>query len=188
MVDLALPTGDGVYGADHPDGPGVTITERRGLNIVHLAGNVDDAEFPTAARHALGLPLPLSAGETRDGRGVRVLWLAPDRWLVVSTEPVDVSALAGMAAINDVGQGRIVLRLEGARVRELLAKGCPVDLHPGIFTVGHCASTLLGKLTVIIDAVTEDAIDLYVTRSYDLFVREWLFRAAQEFGVRLTNT
>lgn len=186
MVDLALPIEPGTYGADHPDGPGVTITERRGLHIVHLAGDLDDADFPTMARNALGLPLPQLAGETRDGHGVRILWLAPRRWLVVSDHAVDLTSLQGKAAINDVAQGRTVLRLNGRRVRDLLRKGCPVDLDPTAFPSGHAAATLLGHLNVTLDCVGDDTFDLYVTRSYDQFVRDWLIRAAKEFGVRIT--
>lgn len=186
MVELRLPMTDGVFGAENAGGPGVTIAERRDLHIVHMAGNVDDAAFPTTARHVLGLPLPLTAGETRDGHGVRVLWLAPDRWLVVSAHAVDTARLAGLASINDVGQGRLVLRLSGRNARDLLAKGCPIDLDPSVFTVGRCAASLLGHLNVVVDAIASDTFDLYVPRSYDQFVREWLRRGGREFGVRLT--
>ena len=65
----------GDFGADQPAGPGVTITERQGLQILHVAGDIRDAEFPTQVRHAIGLPLPMSAGETRASQGTRVLWL-----------------------------------------------------------------------------------------------------------------
>lgn len=187
MADLTLPLGEGVYGAPHPDGPGVTITGRTGLHILHIAGDVRDHAFPTAARHALGLPLPQTAGETRDGHGVRVLWLAPDRWLVVSDRPLDVTGLAGIAAVNDVGPGRAVLRLTGRNTRDVLMAGCPLDLHPQAFKAGRSAATRLGPLNVVLDAVGTEAFDLYVSRSYAAFVRDWLVRAGLEFGVRLTN-
>lgn len=187
MADLITPLGDGAHGAVGPDGPGVTITERAGLHILHIAGDLGDHAFPTAARHALGLPLPQTAGETRDGHGVRVLWQAPDRWLVVSDRPLDVAGVAGLAAVNDIGAGRMVLRLSGRNTRQLLMAGCPLDLHPQAFKAGRCAATRLGPLNVVLDAVGPDIFDLYVTRSYAAFARTWLVRAGLEFGVRLTN-
>lgn len=187
MVDLAPPIEPGVYGAENADGPAVTIDERRGLHILHLAGDLDDADFPTLARGALGLPLPQLAGETRDNRAVRILWLAPDRWLAVSAHAIDMSALSAIAAVNDVAQGRTVLRLAGPKVRDLLRKGCPLDLDPAAFPSGRAAATLLGHLNVIMDCVADDSFDLYVTRSYDQFVRDWLVRAAKEFGVRVNG-
>ena len=188
MANLALPLAPGTYGAEHRDGPGVTVSKRQNLHILHLAGNLRDADFPTAARGALGLPLPQLAGETRDGHGVRVLWLAPNRWLVVSGHKLETGAFGEKASVNDVGQGRSVLRLSGRSVRDLLCKGCPIDLDPQSFSAGHAVATLLGHLNVVIDCIADDVFDLYVTRSYDHFVRDWLVRAGKEFGVSISAT
>ncbi|MBT3660175.1 MAG: hypothetical protein HOB37_00395 [Rhodospirillaceae bacterium] len=173
----------GDFGADQPAGPGVTITERQGLQILHVAGDIRDAEFPTQVRHAIGLPLPMSAGETRASQGTRVLWLGPDRWLVATEDALP--ALSDAAAVNDVGQGRLVLRLTGPRVRDILAKGCPLDLHASAFPTGHCAESLIGHIGVTIDCTADETFDLYVNRSYAAFFWEWLTRAAMEYGYRV---
>ena len=188
MGDFAPPLAPGTYGAEHRNGPGVTISKRQNLHILHLAGNLRDADFPTAARGALGLPLPQLAGETRDGHGVRILWLAPNRWLVVSGHKLETDAFGEKAAVNDVGQGRSVLRRSGRNVRDVLCKGCPIDLDPQSFSAGHVAATLLGHLNVVIDCITDDVFDLYVTRSYDHFAQDWLVRAGKEFGVSISTS
>ena len=188
MVDLTLSLAPGTYGAENREGPGVTVSRRQGLHILHLAGDLSDADFPTAARHALGLPLPQLALETRDGHGVRILWLAPNRWLVVSSHKLEAGAFGAKASVNDVGQGRSVLRLRGRSVRDLLCKGCPIDLDLQAFPAGHAAATLLGHLGVIIDCIADDVFDLYVTRSYDHFIHDWLVQAGKEFGVRMSST
>jgi len=175
----------GNFGAENPDGPGVTFSERQSLHVYHLSGDLNDARFPTAARHAISLPLPMSAGETRDTGGTRVLWLGPDRWLITATSPLDLSALTEIAAVNDVTAGRLILRLSGPKCRDLLAKGSPLDLNPAMFKAGHCAQTLVGALSVTLDCVAADGFDLYVTRSHALFFWEWLSRAANEFGYRV---
>ena len=185
---LALVLTEGVFGAPQADGPGVTIHERGGLTIQHLSGAVTDAEFPTKARHAIGLPLPMSVGETRDSGDTRVLWLGPDRWLVVSAAPLDLTALTAVAAVNDVGAGRLVLRVSGRRVHDLLAAGCPLDLDPVAFKPGQCAQTLMARLSVTLDCVEPDAFDLYVSRSHAIYFWEWLTGVAAEFGYRITTT
>ena len=187
MVDLGVPLEPGIYGAEFAEGPGVKILERHGLHILHLAGDFNDSNFPTSVRNALGLPLPQLVGETRDGQGIRILWLAPNRWLVVSETCLNLDELKGIAAINNIGGGRTILRLSGRNVRDLLRKGCPIDLDPQVFTAGHAFSTLLGKINVIIDCIEASTFDLYVARSYDQFLCNWLTQAAREFGVQLSN-
>ena len=58
MVDLTLSLAPGTYGAENREGPGVTVSKRQDLYILHLAGDLSDTDFPTAARHALGFPYP----------------------------------------------------------------------------------------------------------------------------------
>ena len=124
----------------------------------------------------------------RDGHGVRILWLAPNRWLVISSHKLEAGAFGAKASVNDVGQGRSVLRLGGRSVRDLLCKGCPIDLDLQAFPAGHAAATLLGHLDVIIDCIADDVFDLYVIRSYDYFIHVWLVQAGKEFGVRISTT
>ena len=57
----------------------------------------------------------------RSGRNAWRLHLAP---------------LAAHAAIVDQSHGRTILRVTGPKVRDALAKGVPVDLHPRAFTDG----------------------------------------------------
>ncbi len=83
MVDVAPIPNKQIYGYVSNNGPGVIITELKDLKIIHMAGDINNPNFPTSARKALGLPLPQMVGETREGRGVRIIWLAPDRWLVI---------------------------------------------------------------------------------------------------------
>jgi sarcosine oxidase subunit gamma len=55
------------------------------------------------------------------------------------------AALAGpfgqFAAIVDQSHGRTLLRVTGPRVRDALAKGLAIDLHPREFKTGYAAVT-----------------------------------------------
>ena len=59
------------------------------------------------------------------------------------------------AAVADQSDARLVLRLSGPRVRDVLAKGVPVDLHPQAFKPGDVANTLVGYIGVQIDMLDE---------------------------------
>jgi sarcosine oxidase subunit gamma len=125
---------------------------------------------------------------TADGR---LVWLGPDEWLLTSTTetPEELEArvraavlpLGGSAA--DVSAQRICLRLTGARVRDVLAKGCSIDLHPRVFGRGSSAQTALGQAGVVLLALS-DAVDdvvVLVRSSFAGYLADWLLDAALEF-------
>ncbi|MGH6945004.1 MAG: sarcosine oxidase subunit gamma, partial [Geminicoccaceae bacterium] len=94
-------------------------------------------------------------------------------------------ALAGRAALIDLGHGQTVLRLEGEAARKVLAKLCRVDLHPKVFAPGCVARTPLGPVAVLIHCVEADAFDLYVPRSLARSAALMLIDAGGEFGLEV---
>ena len=183
----------GVFGAAG-ESPGVVLTERVGLTLIHLAGRPSRPGFPAAASEALSLDLPLEPNTVTQGAGLTVFALAPTRWLVasesVSPEALEArlcKGLAGSGAVTDVSGGRVALRVGGAKARALLAKDCPLDLHPRAFRPGTCAQSVLAEVSVLIHALADgERFDLYGARSYGVHLWEWLTHAAAEFGYRVT--
>ena len=137
-----------------------------------------------------GLPLPLEPNRVATMRTVRVLWLGPDEWLVTAPEgavpelPTRIArAVADQRAmVTDLSAARAIIGVAGPRARELLHKGCGLDLHPRAFAPGHCAQTVFAKLPVIIDQLSPaPAYRLYVRRSSARWLCDWLIDAADEF-------
>ena len=121
----------------------------------------------------------------------RAVWLGPDEWLLTSTTeaPDELEALVRAVivplggAAADISAQRIALRLTGARVRDVLAKGCSIDLHPRVFRRGSSAQTTLGQAGVVLLALS-DAGDEYlvlVRSSFAGYLADWLLDAALEF-------
>jgi sarcosine oxidase subunit gamma len=174
---------------------GVTIAECRHRALVTLGGPVEDELFRAAARAAIGCELVRTAGGVSSGAGGRsVLWLGPAEWLIVIPDGdgwVVERALGqalgqrGGKAI-DVSQGRAVLRLAGPLARDLLAKFCPIDLHPIGFPAGRCAQTLFGKIGALLHALPDGTgFDIYVSRSYADDFAASLCAAARDSGYRI---
>lgn len=123
------------------------------------------------------------------GDGVRLLWNGSGQYLAVSSRhrgpelaarlAADLSP-AGAAAV-DLSHARTVLRLEGAMCREVLAKGCPLDVDG--MQPGDCAPTVVSHFSVLLHCDGDDAFAIYVTRSFAVAFLEWLLRAGAEFGV-----
>ena len=186
----------GTFGAAPEDGPGIQLAERRGLAIIHLAGPGGDEAFRAAVKGFLGCAMPVIPNTTATSGDRCLLWLAPTRWLVVSTGdgPADLvsglsAALAGLSgAVTDVSSGRTVIRVTGRDARHLLAKGCPLDFHSSRFKPGDCAQSILGAVNVLLHATGDGAaIDLYCARGFALSMWEWLTDAAGEFGTLIDD-
>ena len=87
--------------------------------------------------------------------------------------------------MTDQSDARLVLQLSGARVRDVLAKGVPLDLHPKVFKVGDVATTLVAYIGVQIDRLDEDTWQLTAPRSMAGSFWSWLSASAAEFGYEI---
>ena len=144
-----------------------------------------------APSERLGIDLPTVPNTwvpTADGR---VVWLGPDEWLLTSERerPEDLEARIrdavvplGGAAV-DVSAQRIAIRLTGSRVRDVLAKGCAIDLHPRVFGRGRSAQSTLGLAAVVLLALGDGGDDflVLVRSSFAGYLAEWLLDAAVEY-------
>lgn len=159
--------------------------------LVNVRGSADDDGFPGDVQRALGVSLPLTPNRWHEDRGRIALWLGPDEWLIIAADGEaaqieaklrDEHADIGWLSIVDVSASYTGFVLAGKKAREVLAKGCPLDLHPRAFGSSHCAQTVLGGTRVILRA-TEDpfAIEIRVRNSFARYLGEWLADAMAEY-------
>ena len=87
------------------------------------------------------------------------------------------------AAVTDVSAGRTVFRLAGPDAVDMLAKGCPLDLHPRVVTPGYVAGSVLAKITALIHLRDADVIDIHVGRSFADYLWAWLEEAGMDCGL-----
>ena len=137
----------------------------------------------------LCLPLP-SPGRVVSMDGVRLLNLGPGRWMALSAEPDGLMELLRErcngtgAALVDQSHGRATLRLSGPRVREILAGGTGIDLHPRAFAEDRVASTALYHVPVTIDRrLGTSTFDIHMPRGYSVSLTERLIAAGRQYGV-----
>jgi sarcosine oxidase subunit gamma len=144
-----------------------------------------------AAAEVLGLELPTTASTYAKSADTTVIWQGPDEWLVTGTALSgpelearlrEAVAAHGGAAVDVSGQ-RTTLSLSGSHSRDVLAKGCALDLHPQTFGDGTAAETKLGQAGVILLAVNGSGDDyrILVRSSFARYLADWLLDAAQEY-------
>ena len=165
--------------------PGVTLSECTNLTLLDLRGNPATPEFLASVEAALGCALPVAPNTSVRAPHCDILWLGPDEWLLVGSEAdrLNPNLRVERGYVTDVSHGRTPLRLAGPRTRDLLAKGCSLDLHARAFLPGHCAQTSLAHVGVLLHLPRAgDEFDLYFARSYAEHVWHWISAAAAEFG------
>jgi sarcosine oxidase subunit gamma len=160
------------------------LSERPFLELVNVRGDTRDTAFMQAVEGVIGCRPPEKANTIARGNGYDMLWLGPDEWVVRSamahdatrTAPLQAklgAAFAGVfASAVDIGSGYTVLEISGTRTREVLVRGCPLDLHPTLFGEGQCAQTHYFKASMTLLPTGADSFDIVVRRSFaDYFVK-----------------
>ncbi|WP_219414682.1 sarcosine oxidase subunit gamma [Pseudonocardia nigra] len=181
-----------------PDGvqvvaePFVAMADLRLDPVGPAAGAVSGA----VAAH-LGVALPTTPNTWVRGDTASVIWLGPHEWLVTSpfATPEDLDAglrgtVGDAGVVIDVSAQRTTLSLRGAHVRDVLATGCALDLHPRVFGPGSAAQTTLGLAGVVLLALDDTGThyQVLVRSSFARYLAAWLLDAATEYCTDTSTT
>lgn len=173
---------------------GVRIREVPFRTMVGLRAAPGSAAADRLAAH-LGVRLPASCGAVTTGDGFSVLWLSPDEYLVVSGPSTPPSAEAprqltrGLAealggqpgSAIDLSANRTTFELSGPMARDVLEKGCPLDLHPRAFESGTAYVTTIGSVPVIVWKLEQERYWVLPRASFADFLGRWLLDAMAEY-------
>ena len=179
---------------DSTSGAGLIVREHPFLGHINLRGDPRDPSFAGAVGGVMGEALPMVPNTLTDVNGATMYWLGPDEWLIVTPDDHREAILRRLrqalaklhVAVTDISGGQTALHLHGRHVRDVLAKGCPIDLHPRVFGIGQCAQSHLGKAPVLIGQIEEQPyFELIVRRSFADYLWMWLESAAEEYGLEV---
>lgn len=168
----------------------VRLTEEPPAGAMVLRLDAGDDGALQRAREALGVDLPLLPNTWHGSGDSAVLWQACDEWLVLTADGRQTEmaarltqALAGWhSAVTDVSDLHAGFGIEGPAGRDLLRKGCAVDLHPRVFSTGQLALTALARVRVVLWQTGDaPAYRLRVERSHARYLWDWLVDAGGEF-------
>jgi len=173
---------------------GVTVGDRDGLGLATvLARQGKSAALAARVGERFGLALP--QGPTRaDAGAIAFAGTGPGAWLATSEAGGNGfaaslrEAIGDLAAVVDQTDGQAVLRVTGPRLRETLAKGVPLDLHPVVFRPGDVAATLVSHVGATLWRLPDardgsPVFEIAVHRSTAGSFWHWLAESAAEFGL-----
>ena len=174
LADVAI---QGRFGASR-GAPGVMLSVRHPLSIVTVIARGTKSK---ALAEALG-----------GLRSVSVQWAGAGQYYVQAEGRGEGALyrelkdkLARLASVSDQSHGRLVIRIEGAKVRAVLAKGTPVDLYTDEFSVGKSALTQMAHVGVHLTRTGDDRFELSVFRGFSENFWEWLTEQSEEFGYQV---
>ncbi|NMO01716.1 sarcosine oxidase subunit gamma [Gordonia sp. TBRC 11910] len=175
-------------------GGAVSIVEEPFVAMVDIwTDNPGDARISSL----LGVTaLPTMPNTAVSGDTTTVIWLGPGEWLATSSQrsglelerqliealTIDASEGAFNGAVADVSAQRTTVRLSGPRARDVLAKGCSLDLHPSAFAPGQAAQTMLAQAAIILLPLDVDDYRILVRSTFADYLAEWLLDAAAEYS------
>jgi sarcosine oxidase subunit gamma len=168
-------------------GLSVRLREIPERGMIDLRGLASDRRFMTAAKDVLGLELPREPRTSVTWGDMRVLWLSVDQWLVLaprSRVPELVQTLRQKlervhSLVVDVSDMRAILRIEGEGAREVLLKGCSLDLLSDEYKPGTVRRMRFAEIAALLHVVEDDVFDVYVFRSYAEYAWDFLAAAAR---------
>jgi len=159
--------------------------------LLNLRGRPAEGDFDSAVQAVLGVPLPRTPNTVSQGARVKVLWLGPDEWLVIAADGQAAHyedqlrsncAADPWFAVVDVSHNSTGFRLLGPAARDVLAKGCPLDLHPRAFAPGRCAqSVLAGARVLLAQGADAGSFEIRVRNSFARYLGAWLADAMAEY-------
>lgn len=178
--------------ASNPAKARVVCAERPFLGHINVRGDAGDPRFIASVASVIGTVVPISPNTVSRGHDNVVYWLGPNEWLIVTTGEREAAiardlrqALANcFAAVTEVSGGQTVISLSGDSVRDMLAKGCPLDLHARVFGIDRCAQSHLAKAPILIRQVdAAPSFEIIVRRSFADYLWLWIEDAAAEYGL-----
>ncbi|MFZ0553638.1 MAG: hypothetical protein WAM21_22800, partial [Steroidobacteraceae bacterium] len=163
------------------------------LGIARIAARRgQSAKLAEIFRASFGVDPP--DGPRRATRGdIATAGMGPEAWLATRDDAGNAfaeslrSLLGDCASVADQSDAYVILRVGGPKVRDMLAKLIPIDMHPRSFHVNDVAQTICGYVNVTLwrleDSAQRDPVfEIWVARSLAVSLHQAIYHAAAEFG------
>ena len=174
----------------------ITLKENKHIGKMILRGSLSEKKFITSTKKHLSQQFPASPNSFYDDNKVRVIWLGPDEWLILSDaaeldtlkDDLTRALIKSHSALVDVSDNSTIIEIKGRYSREILMKGCSLDIHPSVFQTGCSAQIDLALSNIILLKTADEPIyQIIVQASFASYLWDWLVDAANEFNVRIEN-
>ena len=178
----------GLFGDHHKKNENdlTNITEVKHLNVVQIF-QYKKSKVKLESINIDGLNLFSQSSKVSSNQNTRILWNAPNTWLVVSNkedilEIINQNCNNNDFAITDISHSRATIQIKGSKAKEILKKGCPVNFNE--FEKNKCVGSIFHGINIIVDCIENEPqiFNLIILRSFGESFYHHLTDASLEFG------
>ena len=146
------------------------ISEVKHLQIIQIV-HYKKSTLQIASLNLDNLKFPKATMQVNSNKDTRILWSGPSNWLLVSTKKDILNSVQKICddknfAVTDLSHSRAIIELKGSNSKEVLKKGCPININE--FKVNNCANSVFHGITITIDMISNDpeTFRIFALRSF----------------------
>ena len=166
----------------------LTVGEVSGFALLQVSAFIDSVdELDRIVQRVLGVSLPQRVGSTGRSPDHHIFRVGPEQFWIVGPQDAWIASLQDgvppeIGSTVSLSHGRTRLFIDGVSSRAVLSRGIALDLQPEVFCPDAYALTDLQRTPVLLHRANQHRYELYVLRTYAVWIFEWLTDAALPFG------
>ena len=133
--------------------------------------------------------LPINPNSVSGNKITRILWNAPNTWLIISSDKDISKKITDVCseidfAITNLSHSRAIVQIQGERALDVIKKGSPLNLNN--FKKNDCRTSVYHGITFTIDMVedTQIILNLMANRSFSESFYHAITDSALEYGYK----
>ena len=166
----------------------ISVSEVKHLQIIQIV-HYKKSTLQIALLNLDNLKFPEATMLVNSNKDTRILWSGPSNWLLVSTKKDILNSVQKICddknfAVTDLSHSRAIIELKGSNSKEVLKKGCPINLNE--FKVNNCANSIFHGITITIDMISNDpeTFRIFALRSFGESLHHSITDACLEDGYK----
>ena len=166
----------------------ISVSEVKHLQIIQIVHYKKSTE-QIVSLNLDNLKFPEATMQVNSNKDTRILWSGPSNWLLVSTKKDILNSVQKICgdknfAVTDLSHSRAIIELKGSNSKEVLKKGCPINLNE--FKVNNCANSIFHGITITIDMISNDpeTFRIFALRSFGESLHHSITDACLEDGYK----
>jgi len=178
----------GLFGNHHHKNESdlLNISEGKNLSVVQIF-HYKSSKINLSNIRIENLEFPSQNSTVISNKDTRILWNSPNAWLIISEKKDFINIIKEKCnnenfSVTDISHSRAVITIKGFNAKEVLKKGCPINLNE--FKKNNCAGTVFHGINIMIDYIDDksETFNIITLRSFGESLYHHITDASLEFG------